>query len=83
MEGEPSIMVVQSELKILLPRITMVHYSASLKVLNRHPCDGIVKPHLTVPLKVLIIETSHLLTKPTKWHVRPAKTQISLGIRPF
>ena len=21
-------------------------------------------------------------TKPTKWHVRPAKTQISLGIRP-
>ena len=25
---------------------------------------------------------SHLLTKPTKWHVRPAKTQISLGIRP-
>ena len=26
--------------------------------------------------------TSRLLTKPTKWHVRPAKTQISLGIRP-
>ena len=25
---------------------------------------------------------SRLLTKPTKWHVRPAKTQISLGIRP-
>ena len=24
---------------------------------------------------------SHLMTKPTKWHVRPAKTQISLGIR--
>ena len=23
---------------------------------------------------------SHLMTKPTKWHVRPAKTQISLGI---
>ena len=22
------------------------------------------------------------ITKPTKWHVRPAKTQISLGIRP-
>ena len=22
------------------------------------------------------------MTKPTKWHVRPAKTQISLGIRP-
>ena len=25
---------------------------------------------------------SHLMTKPTKWHVPPAKTQISLGIRP-
>ena len=25
---------------------------------------------------------SHLITKPTKWHVRPAKTQITLGIRP-
>ena len=25
---------------------------------------------------------SHLMTKPTKWHVRPAKAQISLGICP-
>ena len=25
---------------------------------------------------------SRLVTQPTKWHVRPAKTQISLGIRP-
>ena len=25
---------------------------------------------------------SRLVTKPTYWHVRPAKTQISLGIRP-
>ena len=25
---------------------------------------------------------SRLMTKPTKWHVRPAKTQINLGIRP-
>ena len=25
---------------------------------------------------------SHLITKPTKWLVRPAKTRISLGIRP-
>ena len=23
---------------------------------------------------------SHLMTKPAKWHIRPAKTQISLGI---
>ena len=26
---------------------------------------------------------SRRTTKPTKWHVRPAKTQISLGIRPI
>ena len=25
---------------------------------------------------------SRFNTKPTKWHLRPAKTQISLGIRP-
>ena len=27
-------------------------------------------------------QVSHLMTKPTKWHVCPVKTQISLGIRP-
>ena len=27
-------------------------------------------------------EMSRLTTKPTKWYVRPAKTQISLSIRP-
>ena len=26
---------------------------------------------------------SHLMTKPTEWHVHPVKTQISLGIHPF
>ena len=25
---------------------------------------------------------NHIVTKPTKWHVRPVKTQISLGIHP-
>ena len=28
------------------------------------------------------LNLSRLVTKPTKWHVRPAKTQISLSIRP-
>ena len=27
-------------------------------------------------------DLSRLMTKPTKWHVRPAKTQISLGVCP-
>ena len=31
----------------------------------------------------LHINLSRLLTKSTKWHLRPAKTQISLGIRPI
>ena len=31
---------------------------------------------------VIITDPSHHVTKPTKLHVRPAKTQISLGIRP-
>ena len=30
----------------------------------------------------LLKDMSRLITKLTKWHVRPAKTQISLGIRP-
>ena len=29
-----------------------------------------------------LVDLSHSTTKPTKWPVRPAKTQISLGIRP-
>ena len=28
-------------------------------------------------------DMSLLMIKPTKWHVRPAKTQISLGTYPF
>ena len=32
-------------------------------------------------LHVICYQKSRIVTKPTKWHVRPAKTQISLGIR--
>ena len=28
------------------------------------------------------LHLSHLVTKPTKWHVRPSKTQISMGVHP-
>ena len=40
--------------------------------------------HLSVKrcLVCFVLYLSRLMTKPTKWHVRPAKTQISLGIRP-
>ena len=30
---------------------------------------------------LLFYDLSHLMTKPTKWHVRPAKTRISLSLR--
>ena len=30
----------------------------------------------------VVLNLSRLTTKPTKWHVRPTKTRISLGIRP-
>ena len=33
-------------------------------------------------VNLLNFQMSCLMTKPTKWHVRPAKTQLSLGIRP-
>ena len=35
--------------------------------------------HLKLPQGLYM---SHLMTKRTKWHVRPAKTRISWGIRP-
>ena len=34
------------------------------------------------PQEISCSYLSRLVTKPTYWHVRPAKTQISLGIRP-
>ena len=37
-------------------------------------------PYVTVVWLYFIM--SHLMTKPTKWSVRSAKTQISLGVRP-
>ena len=36
----------------------------------------------TLLVRGLLLYLSRLMTKPTKWYVRPARTQISLGIRP-
>ena len=33
-------------------------------------------------IRFILLYLSRLTTKPVKWHVRPAKTQIKLGIRP-
>ena len=37
---------------------------------------------LLIQEQAALCHLSRRMTKPTKWHVRPAKTQISLGIRP-
>ena len=41
-----------------------------------------IKKMLHLTLCWLLCDVSHCMTKPTNWTVRPAKTQISLGIRP-
>ena len=44
--------------------------------------DGSQSPSFCGPSGCFnFVNMSHLVAKPTKWHVRPAKTQISLGIR--
>ena len=48
-----------------------------------NPCFDVILILMTVaPVRVCLINMSQHMTKPTKWHVRPAKTQISMGIRP-
>ena len=50
---------------------------------------NVTRVHSVAPLILLLLHCVHkkhlsrLMTKPTQWHVRPAKTQISLGIRPI
>ena len=45
-----------------------------------YSCERGVSPIFILLAKWL--NMNHDMTKPIKWHVRPAKTQISLGIRP-
>ena len=66
-----------------------ISYSLSCQILNANhsfaSCSGNetlrLSPSPGKPRNHLP-QMSHLMIKPTKWHVRPAKTQISLGIRP-
>ena len=79
---------------VLIPRMVLVAcmvfgYYVRLKghrLFKRKECVGFVR---LIVLSMIILFTvlhpflhlSRLMSKPTKWHVRPAKTQISLGIR--
>ena len=59
-------------------------FFASIYLLCGKPQHFSIKQHRFY-FRILIhlgAKISQLMTKPTKWHVRPAKTQISLGIRP-
>ena len=53
---------------------------------RRFPLIGICTPGMSLKRSPFahwnVTEMSRILTKPKKWHMRPAKTQISLGIRP-
>ena len=50
-----------------------------------HPSLSLTSWRGRISIRGCLVSKYHLsriVTKPTKWHVRPAKTQISLGIRP-
>ena len=70
-------------------------YFTTLKCLYMYICPDFVSrssnlglvnfraPGMLIRIKTVVLKSSYmsrLMTKPTKWHVRPAKTQISLGI---
>ena len=54
----------------------------SMTVLKRNMQDVHLAFEICIPDEHDNEYMSRLMTKPTKWYVRPAKTQISLGIRP-
>ena len=57
----------------MIPNIMTTLYKIEFDLLHCL-CDHVLWFH--------VLQISRLMTKPTKWHVRPAKTQTSLGIRP-
>ena len=72
--------------KTLIKRLMFVSLSVEIGGLfsktNKQQISSIFVAELSQ--KVLDLrqkDVSHLTTKPTKWHVCPANTQISLGIR--
>ena len=70
--------------------IAFSRYKGKTKVLQTdrrqdRQCGNSIPPQTQFAggiIAYLAINTSRLMSKPTKWHVHPAKTQISLGIHP-
>ena len=58
-------------------KLTSLHCFKNLYFKTNH-----IPYHADLKWTKSILLLSRLMTKPTKWHVRPAKIQISLGIRP-
>ena len=80
-----------------LPRIPALHFVTSLmhRFVKWLLCIGVIALGIAqTPItfeyylaigtlcRDCVVQMSRDMTKPTKWHVRPAKSQISLGIRP-
>ena len=75
LEDTNSLDGAQLKLHVLEPKQNHVNfYKQFLKVAEN--------PKNWVTLKSGFHNMSHLMTKATKWHLRPAMTQISLGIQP-
>ena len=66
------------ELAILGSAVTLIVDCASESGLQK--CGLFLRPLAKVRMHFLSV--SHLMTNPTKWPLRPAKTQISVGVRP-
>ena len=69
-DGDSVLQTTDSSFLCLIPVIGSIVFCLFLLLLFFLSCSA------------CFLHMSRLATKPTKWHVRPAKTQISLGIRP-
>ena len=85
---------VNSSIEILKDKCILLHRNNGV-IFELHTSETVVALTLDFPLNFDTLclftakemshttnEMSRIVTKPTKWRVRPAKTQISLGIRP-
>ena len=60
----------------------LIFFPNSFNKFNNTHLRSSISYTLMLSCKAIQNHLSRIMTKPTKWHVRPWKTQISLGIRP-
>ena len=69
---------VRDSVSVGNPNLKKVHHKQFIHNNSKTENQSIVRQRI----RAMERNWSRFITKPTKWHVRPAKTQISLGIRP-